>query len=56
MKNVINGSSVELCLLIKHTSQGIVLIAIYVEEWLMIGMDSDIDDVMEKLKAYENTI
>ena len=47
------GSSVDPCLWIKYSNQGIVLIAIYVDDCLMIGTDSDIDAVIEKLKNYD---
>ena len=50
---VLKASSVDSCLWIKYSNQGIVLIAIYVNDCLMIGMDSDIDDVIEKLKNYD---
>ena len=46
-------SSVDPCLWIKYSNQGIVLIAIYVDDCLMIGTDSDIDAVIEKLKNYD---
>jgi Reverse transcriptase (RNA-dependent DNA polymerase) len=45
------GSSVDPCLWIKNSNQGIVLIAIYVDDFLMIGKDSDINDIIEKLKV-----
>jgi Reverse transcriptase (RNA-dependent DNA polymerase) len=40
-------SSVDPCLWIKYSNQSIVFIAIYVDDCLMIGTDSDIDDIIE---------
>ena len=47
------ASSVDPCLWIKYSNHGIVLIAIYVDDCLMVGREPDIDDVIEKLKNYD---
>jgi Reverse transcriptase (RNA-dependent DNA polymerase) len=46
------GSLVDPCLWIKHFNQGIVIIAIYVNDCLIIGDDSKINEVIEELKGY----
>jgi histone deacetylase 1/2 len=46
------GSLVDPCLWIKHFNQGIVIIAIYVDDCLIIGDDSKINEVIEELKGY----
>jgi Reverse transcriptase (RNA-dependent DNA polymerase) len=46
------GSLVDPCLWIKHFNQGIVIIAIYVNDCLIIGDDLKINEVMEELKGY----
>jgi Reverse transcriptase (RNA-dependent DNA polymerase) len=46
------GSLVYPCLWIKHFNQGIVIIAIYVDNCLIIGDDSKINEVIEELKGY----
>jgi Reverse transcriptase (RNA-dependent DNA polymerase) len=46
------GSLLDPCLWIKHFNQGIVIIAIYVNDCLIIGDDSDINEVIEELKGY----
>jgi hypothetical protein len=46
------GSLVDPCLWIKHLDQGIVIIAIYVDDCLIIGDDSNINEVIEELKGY----
>jgi Reverse transcriptase (RNA-dependent DNA polymerase) len=46
------GSLVDPCLWIKHFNQGIVIIAIYVDDCLIIGDDLKINEVIEELKGY----
>jgi Reverse transcriptase (RNA-dependent DNA polymerase) len=46
------GSLVDPCIWIKHFNQGIVIIAIYVDDCLIIGDDSKINEVIEELKGY----
>jgi Reverse transcriptase (RNA-dependent DNA polymerase) len=46
------GSLVDPCLWIKHFNQGIVIIVIYVDDCLISGDDSDINEVIEELKGY----
>jgi hypothetical protein len=46
------GSLVDPCLWIKHFNQGIVRIAIYVDDCMIIGDDLNIDEVIEELKGY----
>jgi Reverse transcriptase (RNA-dependent DNA polymerase) len=46
------GSLVDPCLWIQHSNQGIVIIAIYVNDCLIIGDDSKINEVIEELKGY----
>jgi Reverse transcriptase (RNA-dependent DNA polymerase) len=45
------GSLVDPCLWIKHVNQGIVIIAIYVNDCLIIGDDPNINEVIEELKV-----
>jgi Reverse transcriptase (RNA-dependent DNA polymerase) len=47
------ASFVDPCLWIKNSNHGIVLIAIYVDDCLMVRRESDIDDLIEKLKNYD---
>jgi Reverse transcriptase (RNA-dependent DNA polymerase) len=46
------GSLVDPCLWIKHFNQVIVIIAIYVDDCLIVGDDSKINEVIEELKGY----
>jgi Reverse transcriptase (RNA-dependent DNA polymerase) len=46
------GTFVDPCLWIKHFYQGIVIIAIYVNDCLIIGDDLDINEVIEELKGH----
>jgi hypothetical protein len=46
------GSLVDPCLWIKHLDQGIVIIAIYVDDFLIIGDDSNINEIIQELKGY----
>jgi Reverse transcriptase (RNA-dependent DNA polymerase) len=46
------GSLADPCLWIKHFNQGIVIIAIYVDDCLIIGEDSKINEVIEERKGY----
>jgi Reverse transcriptase (RNA-dependent DNA polymerase) len=45
------GSLVDPCLWIKHLHQGIVIIAIYVDDYLIIGDDSNINEIIQELKG-----
>jgi Reverse transcriptase (RNA-dependent DNA polymerase) len=47
------ASSVDPCLWMKYSNHGIVLIAIYVDDCLMVRRESDINDVIEKMKNYD---
>jgi hypothetical protein len=44
------GRFVDPCLWIKHFNKGIVIIAIYVDDCLIIGDDSNINEVIQELK------
>jgi Reverse transcriptase (RNA-dependent DNA polymerase) len=46
------GSLVDPCLWIKNFNQGIVIIAIYINDCLITGDDSNIIEVIEELKGY----
>jgi hypothetical protein len=46
------GSLLDPCLWSKHINPGIVIIAIYVKDCLIIGDDSNINEVIEELKGY----
>jgi len=47
------GSLVDPCLWIRHFDQGIVMIAIYVDNCLIVGDDANIKNVIEELKSYD---
>jgi Reverse transcriptase (RNA-dependent DNA polymerase) len=47
------GSLVDPCLWIKRFNQGIVIIAIYVDDCLIIGDDLNMNKVIEELKGYK---
>jgi hypothetical protein len=46
------GSLVDPCLWINHFIQGIAIIAIYVNDCLIIGDDLNINEVIEELKGF----
>jgi len=47
------GSSVDPCLWIKHSDLGIVMVAVYVDDCLVVGNEKAIDDMIECLKRSE---
>ena len=46
------GSQVDPCLEMKSSSSGSVLMVIYADNYLTIGIDKEIDEVIESLKAF----
>jgi hypothetical protein len=47
------GNSVDPCLWTKYTEHGIVFAGIYVNDYLVIGNEKDINDVIDGLKTYK---